>query len=335
MSAFKQFLASDVIVTPFEVNKGFSFTYSEFSASDVQINKLKGVSGSFLTNQSQSGITGVDDTLYEVLVYDSIKELYYSNYQTTASGDEPSLPFTVPGADEDGNVLVGPSGSQGRYENYLASRSHTVRLFDSSSEAEIGVLSIPSRLYGDYIQPNSLRIEFTETTLPGITQIVVTDDGEGNIVYDNIVVGNIIYEHGLVIFSASGSGSEPPFGSGDVYGLAEYGQNIYGGAYWIKDAFIDNTHVTCSFSSSYTLYETQYKATIRESEFNYSLNPTIIKNNTTGSLQNFATSSYFQPYVTTIGLYDEKQNLLAVGKLSQPYPLSRTTDTSIFINIDR
>jgi hypothetical protein len=39
--------------------------------------------------------------------------------------------------------------------------------------------------------------------------------------------------------------------------------------------------------------------------------------------------------VTTVGLYDENQNLLAVGKLSQPLPTSATTDTTILVNIDR
>ena len=49
----------------------------------------------------------------------------------------------------------------------------------------------------------------------------------------------------------------------------------------------------------------------------------------------FVTGSYFSPYATTVGLYDDAQNLLAIGKLSQPLPISRTTDTTIFINIDR
>jgi len=95
------------------------------------------------------------------------------------------------------------------------------------------------------------------------------------------------------------------------------------------------TDVTCSFSSSYEIFETQYKATIRESEFNFSQNPTIISGSTDGTVYDFVTGSFFQPYVTTVGLYDEYQNLLAVGKLSQPYPLSRTTDTTFYINLDR
>jgi hypothetical protein len=97
-----------------------------------------------------------------------------------------------------------------------------------------------------------------------------------------------------------------------------------------------------------TIYETQYKCTIRESEFNATLNPSAqvsgsinVVNSSSfyipfdGTLANNVTGSYFNPYVTTVGLYDEAQNLLAIGKLSQPLPTSATTDTTILINLDR
>jgi hypothetical protein len=70
-------------------------------------------------------------------------------------------------------------------------------------------------------------------------------------------------------------------------------------------------------------------------EFNFTLNPSAISSSTDGTVYNFITASYFNPYVTTVGLYDENQNLLAIGKLSQPLPTSPTTDTTILINIDR
>jgi hypothetical protein len=92
-------------------------------------------------------------------------------------------------------------------------------------------------------------------------------------------------------------------------------------------------NATCSFSSSYTIYETQYKCTFRENEFNYTLNPTL-QSDTSGSVYSYTTSSQWSPYVTMVGLYDEAQNLLAVGKLSQPLPTSATTDTTILINLD-
>ena len=99
-------------------------------------------------------------------------------------------------------------------------------------------------------------------------------------------------------------------------------------------AFITGSNVTCSFSSSYTLFETQYKCTIGADEFNYSLNPSLISGSE-GQMYDFATGSYFAPYVTTVGLYDESYNLLAVGKLAKPLPTSRTTDTTILINFDK
>jgi hypothetical protein len=52
-------------------------------------------------------------------------------------------------------------------------------------------------------------------------------------------------------------------------------------------------------------------------------------------MYDFTTGSYFAPYITTVGLYDENRELLAVGKLSQPLPSSRTTDMTIYVNIDR
>jgi len=84
-----------------------------------------------------------------------------------------------------------------------------------------------------------------------------------------------------------------------------------------------------------TIFETQYKATLRENEFNFSLNPSLISGSTDGTVYNYVTGSYFSPYVTTVGLYDEAQNLLAIGKLAQPLQTSNTTDTTILINLDR
>ena len=299
MSAFKQLLAQDIIVTPFEVNKGFTFLESEFSDSDVQIDQYEGVNAQWINNQGQySGE-------YRVLVYNSIKELYYSNFVSSSLGDSLATGSILPGEDETGDVLEGPLSSRGRYDNYLQTSLSQSRFFPTASNARIGVFSIPSRLYGDYIQPESFVWEDNENS------VTFTDDGNGNIVSESIVVGNIIYQHGLVVLTDS----------------ASLGGNIYD--------YTRATDVTCSFSSSYTIHETQYKTTIRENEFTFSQNPTIISGSTDGTLYDYVTGSFFQPFVTTIGLYDNNQNLLAVGKLSQPYPLSRTTDTTFYINLDR
>jgi hypothetical protein len=83
-----------------------------------------------------------------------------------------------------------------------------------------------------------------------------------------------------------------------------------------------------------TIFETQYKCTIRENEFNFSLNPSLMSGSE-GQTYNFVTGSIFTPYITTVGLYNENQELLAVAKLAKPLNSSDTTDTTILINFDR
>jgi len=301
MITYKQLLTSDVIVTPFEVNKAFAFSGSGLTASTVGIDRFLGkninsnpwISGS---NLSTGYITPRDPEL----VYDSIQQLYYSNYLSSSYGDNVNTSSIVPGANEAGNVLVGTVPSPGMYDNYLQTTLTFAKSFPTGANTYVGVISVPSRLFGDYIQPNSFTFKFTSGSIH-----TIVDDGEGNLKIGSAIVGNMYYPQGMAVIT------DQTYASGSVATL----------------------NTTCSFSSSYTIYETQYKCTFRENEFNYTLNPTAASD-TSGSLYSYTTSSQWSPYVTTVGLYDEMQNLLAVGKLSQPLQTSATTDTTILINID-
>lgn len=322
MTAFKQLLASDIIVTPFEVNKAFRFTGSAaLTGSTVGIDRLLGqnIQGLFNLSEATTGTVGIE---YRRLVYNSIKELYYSNYLSSSYGDPVSVPYEFLGSDTQGNVLIGSASSAGRYENYLQTTLTYPRYFPTASNAIIGVISIPSKLYGDKIQPGSFNITSDSGS--------IVDDSNGNLLTEGgEVCGTIIYQHGLAIITYDGS-------SGSYYGSANYGVDTYGGdTTGFVTNFVTSTNVTCSFSSSYTLYETQFKCTVDATEFNFSLNPSLISGSTNGTLYDFVTGSFFSPYVTTVGLYNENQDLIAVGKLAKPLPLNNVTDTTILINIDR
>ena len=71
-------------------------------------------------------------------------------------------------------------------------------------------------------------------------------------------------------------------------------------------------------------------------EFNSTTNISARKNLTRDShqLADFATGSLFKPYVTTIGLYNEHNDLLVVGKLGQPTRISDETDTTFILRWD-
>ena len=340
MSAFKQFLASDIIVTPFEVNKSFNFEGGDaLTGSLVSIDRFLGTNLTTLFDPSTDPTTGYISTQYQRLVYDSVRELYYSNYISSSYGDKVATASFLPGADAAGDVYVGITQSAGRYDNYLQSTLTYERYFPTASNAEVGVVSIPGRLFGDYIQPNSFYLTAESGS--------VYDDGDGNLILSSsgLICGNIFYGHGLIVITNDGTTA-----AAGGYGTGLYGTAVYGGGTGtnsVLENIINTSNITCSFSSSYTIYETQYKCTISENDFNFTLNPSTTNGSTeiTSSIGNFytpgqylndnVTGSEFNPYVTTVGLYNDNQELLAIGKLSQPLPTSPTTDTTILINIDR
>jgi hypothetical protein len=316
MSVFKSFITSDVIVSPFEVNKSFTFQGNELTGSNVEIDRYIGRNVTSSLWVSGSYPTGQINTQDQILVYRSIKELYYSNYISGSDGS----PAGTASFNTDGTV-TGPTYTP-NYYNYLSSTLLADRYIPTGSNETIGVISIPSNLFGNYLQPSTVSISNGTITL--------TDDGNGNMIYNSQKYGDVIYEHGIIILTSNGVTSNIG------YGYVSYGTATYGVATEnIINSFATGSNITCSFNSSYNIFETQYKCTIRENEFNFSTNPTQISGSSnSGILYDFATGSFFTPYATTIGLYDNAYNLLAVAKLSQPLPLSAVTDTSILVNLD-
>jgi len=316
MSVFKSFITSDVIVSPFEVNKSFTFQGNELTGSNVGIDRYIGrnvtaslwVSGSYPTGQ-----ISIQD---QILIYRSIRELYYSNYISGSDG----YPAATASFNIDGTI-TGPAYTP-NYYNYLSSTLLADRYIPTGSNEIIGVISIPSNLFGNYLQPGTVNISNGTLTL--------TDDGNGNMIHNSQKYGDVIYEHGIIILTSDGITSNVG------YGYVSYGTATYGVATEnIINSFATGSNITCSFNSAYNIFETQYKCTIRENEFNFSTNQTQISGSlNSGILYDFATGSFFTPYATTIGLYDNAYNLLAVAKLAQPLPLSAVTDTSILVNLD-
>ena len=92
-------------------------------------------------------------------------------------------------------------------------------------------------------------------------------------------------------------------------------------------------NVTLSFKNEHIIYEQEVRCKVGENDFNFTNNPTITTDNS-GSIAPFATGSDFSPYVTTVGLYNENSELLAVAKLSQAVSLSSVTDTTFVIRYD-
>lgn len=315
MSVYKPFTTSDIITSPFEVNKTFEYQ-GETSLTGSGINRFIGKNLEptlWVSGSNPTGDTSIQD---QFLIYRSVRELYYTNF---LEGDDGS-PAGTASFNPDGTI-TGPSYTP-NYYNYLPNTLPSSRYFPTGSDVIVGVISIPSNLFGEYIKPNTFSII--------VGSVTITDDGEGNLLSDEEKVGDIIYQHGMIVLTSDGIPGM------DGYGFVEYGSTEYGvGDSGFINNILTSADITCSFNSSITIYEKQFNCNIRENEFNFSQNPTLISGSSNkGVINDFATGSYFSPYATTVGLYNNDKELLAVAKLSQPLPLSVTTDTNIIINLD-
>jgi hypothetical protein len=195
----------------------------------------------------------------------------------------------------------------------------------ATEEVSPRIVSIPRALYGTAIQPNTFNMFCRLSTNVFKT---ILDDGEGGLYIpaDQLLdtpeqyVGDIIYPHGIAIIT--------------------------------EVAYASSVIQRVSFNSSQPIYTYNYHCKVRESEYNYTYNPsalsgslkTIYDNNgdvystsgnvSDGVLKNNVTGSSFQPYITTVGLYNDANELIAVAKMGQPVPKPANTEMTIIVKID-
>lgn len=139
---------------------------------------------------------------------------------------------------------------------------------------------------------------------------------------------------GIVPGSVSGSGGYYDDyngnllnGSDAVVGNVFYDQGIIVGN--------DSTPLTLEVRGKYTIYQTQYKCTAEVGEFNYSYNRSLLTGSNVTYDPDIVDSPEFMPYVTTIGLYNDDQDLIMVAKLAKPVQLNPYTDTNFIVRIDK
>ena len=153
------------------------------------------------------------------------------------------------------------------------------------------------------------------------------DSTPGTVTYDDRVALQALRfsKNGRYVYIAN-SGTGPTRGGFDNRTLARLN---------LSHVFEPKEH-KIQFQGSHLIYENEYQCTVDEYEFNDTLNISARKVRTQDSheLANFTTSSLFQPYATTVGLYNEQNELLVVGKLGQPVRISNEIDTTFVLRWD-
>tara|TARA_Y100000996_G_scaffold410665_1_gene393441 strand:+ start:5788 stop:6912 length:1125 start_codon:yes stop_codon:yes gene_type:complete len=370
---FKNLESSDILLSSFEVHKTFTVT-NEDTGSGVyafQINKGADSTkyGWNTTDAAQTTLSG--STFYSIpnyyvinnMFYRDLKQLYDINPGSNTVNVDNSVDYiaAVPTSSE---AVITYTETRHLYDivdkpsKLILRRPHTRQLRDTAN-----VISIPQELYGEYVKIESVRLTDDSTD----STIILQDDGRGNL-YDvaysasysrrhpdsnnsGSVVGNVFYEHGLLVITDTGSYSN--------VGI-ETGSNGF----------------SLQFDSTQTIYEREYICNVGENEFQFTnnrslklgqsgsvafsgsaYNDEIYKNSiydaypydltgfATGSFRNRqyeigteligeATHSHFATYVSTIGLYNEANELVAIGKTAKPIKNEKEMILSFVVRFD-
>ena len=230
----------------------------------------------------------------------SICSIYINGTESGTSGSLPKL-----NTDNNAFMFIGSDGNTETYNEYL----NTSMGGFNGNIAEL-------RMY-DY-------------TLSAASKISLANQNfySGSL-YQSSVAGNSFYRNGQLVITSP---------------LKKY-DNIF-----ISSSNIEPGTFNVSYRGTHTIYENEVMVRVPKGAANVSMNPsstyrpsTGLDNNcTTGESKNgpgefrktmFTSGSAF-PYITTIGLYDDKARLLAVGKMAEPIQKRNDVDMNFVLRWD-
>jgi len=308
MSSFKKLIKSDVSVVPYEANKQWTLASASFS-NYLKVYEGSNVIGIF--NPSTDPTTA--DGQYKRLIYSQINQLYYQTY--SGSLNTSSL----------ANSVYYESASQQRpTASYFIynDKSQLVKHFPTGANETIQVVSVNQNVYGNKILPYTFIISSSVG--------FVADDGFGNLL---TLQGSVESYIANGYFNAAGYIIDNTLDANSYIGNIFYAQ---GTAIITNQSLQSLIAPGCQifFKNEYTIYENEVRCLVKESDYNLSYNPTLVTNYASGSLKGFATGSNFYTYATTLGLYNDNNELLAVSKFGKPMLMSPDTDMTFVIKYD-
>ena len=103
-----------------------------------------------------------------------------------------------------------------------------------------------------------------------------------------------------------------------------------------RNSFRNPAESTIRYKGDYTIYEHEITCAINKGEFSHTLNRSARMGWDSNSevLRPELTGSKFSPYVTTIGIYDDEYNLIAIGKLSEPMQNDPDVEITFVVRFD-
>jgi hypothetical protein len=300
-------------------------------------------------------------------------QYYVHVYQTSSTDSTAAVQFDIAYADEVGSgsldynsLVVGKSPSStiyGQYQNIALGDDTESFVFGNLSSSYFYALSVERARYKE-----SLALGTMALTLKGTGQVTLTDNSSistGN-VYGNAgrVYQLVSGSEGTVYTGTNSNGYTQASGSYGLFlpdvglillnGVALDGANttaVDGGIALgtVRGSNTNNANMSKLYAaisssavvsgegfrlnSQETLASDFYFVRAQNSQFNYSSNPSFVSGST-GQLLWPTMQNNPQTYITTVGLYNESNELCAVAKLSRPLIKDFTKELLVRVKLD-
>jgi len=327
-------------------------SFSRYNADDQVVSSETVIRGLFSgdSNQLASFYTSSTYTEYYLDVYNTVTTeslqfaIQYGNLKGSGSAlINPNVPGYTPS-----RVVYG------EYRNLVYGTETTNFSFDGSTTSnDIFVLNFARSRYKESLQPGS----FVLTLGSGSNTITLVDDSTTTNLTRFIGENKVLY-----IISGSTAGVPLASATSSYYGMMFPDLNIvvlnasssatvnlrsYFAPLTTATSSVQNNHLKLvnsiisgsltpgggiKLQSSETVSSTYFFTRVKNSEFNYTTNPSIIDNQ--GNILYNTLINNPQTYITTVGMYNDNNELLAVAKLSRPLTKDFTKEALIRIKLD-
>lgn len=148
-------------------------------------------------------------------------------------------------------------------------------------------------------------------------------------------LGQIWYNSGIIVLKAANASYSGSWATSTAWSGSATLVNCQSGSTINSLADGLRKHLTrIDFHNQTNLYSTIYFCRATNSEFNYSSNPTFVDSTKRIVVTSGSNILQTRTYVTTVGLYDANDNLLAVAKLNKPITKAPDSEATFRVRLD-
>ena len=280
---------------------------------------------------SKKGLGGLDFNTDEGATGFSATKAIYSQYKSLVFGGDETANFTFDGHTPDDIYVI--NINRARYKNALRLGNLKLHLSGSTSNQLLKLTDDSVTTSGS---ANAIRagvgrefnlVSGSDGVRLGTSNTFVTNSGSYGYVYPDA---------GFIILNADAldhSGSAAAFADGG--GGTNLGTITGSNTNATNPALL---HSAINLGSSFILDSQEdiaskfYFVRVFNQEFNYTTNDSFTTSD--GTLNHDSMIDNPQTYITTVGLYNDNQDLLAVAKMSQPLPKNYTKEALIKVKLD-